>query len=239
MDESRTFAQAVHARLATDILNGHLAPGTKLRLQTMCDAYQVSMSPLREALACLAGRGLVVQEGQRGFRVAQASADDLRDITQTRISIETTALRLSIERGDDAWEAGILGAHHRLSRRPRSENLLIDEAWEELHRGYHMALIAACDLPRLLAFCTILHDHFDRYRRLAVLHGARHPVLKSRRRWPRTSRGPKICSPPTSVKARHNSRCCSEPTDWLSFPQPWSEVAHCLLALASCCDNHF
>jgi len=54
MDESRTFAQAVHARLATDILNGHLAPGTKLRLQTMCDAYQVSMSPLREALACLA-----------------------------------------------------------------------------------------------------------------------------------------------------------------------------------------
>jgi GntR family carbon starvation induced transcriptional regulator len=179
MDESRTFAQAVHARLATDILNGQLAPGSKLRLQPMCDVYEVSMSPLREALACLAGRGLVVQEGQRGFRVAQASADDLRDITQTRVSIETTALRFSMERGDDAWEAAVLAAHHRLSRRPRSEKLLIDEAWEELHRGYHMALIAACGLPRLLAFCTMLHDHFDRYRRLAVLHGGRHPVLKS------------------------------------------------------------
>jgi DNA-binding GntR family transcriptional regulator len=179
MDESRTFAQAVHTRLATDILNGQLAPGAKLRLQTMCDAYQVSMSPLREALAGLAGRGLVVQEGQRGFRVAQASADDLRDITQTRISIETTALRFAMEHGDDAWEAGVLAAHHRLSRRPRSEELLIDEAWEELHRGYHMALIAACGLPRLLAFCTILHDNFDRYRRLAVLHGGRHPALKS------------------------------------------------------------
>jgi DNA-binding GntR family transcriptional regulator len=165
--------------LATDILNGHLAPGTKLRLQTMCDAYHVSMSPLREALACLAGRGLVVQEGQRGFRVAQASANDLHDVTETRVSIETTALRFSIERGDDAWEAAVLGAHHRLSRRPRSEKLLIDEAWEELHRGYHMALIAACGLPRLLAVCTMLHDHFDRYRRLAVLHGGRHPALKS------------------------------------------------------------
>ena len=179
MDESRTFAQAVHARLATDILNGHLAPGTKLRLQTMCDAYHVSMSPLREALACLAGRGLVVQEGQRGFRVAQASANDLHDVTETRVSIETTALRFSIERGDDAWEAAVLAAHHRLSRRPRSEKLLIDEAWEELHRGYHMALIAACGLPRLLAVCTMLHDHCDRYRRLAVLHGGRHPALKS------------------------------------------------------------
>jgi DNA-binding GntR family transcriptional regulator len=179
MDESRTFAQAVQARLASDILNGHLAPGIRLRLQTMCDAYQVGMSPLREALAGLAGRGLVNQEGQRGFRVARASADDLRDVTETRVSIETTALRLSIARGDDAWEAGVLAAHHRLSRRPRSEKLLIDETWEELHRGYHMALIAACGLPRLLGFCTMLHDHFDRYRRLAVLRGGRHPLLKS------------------------------------------------------------
>jgi DNA-binding GntR family transcriptional regulator len=179
MDESRTFAQAVQARLASDILNGHLAPGTRLRLQAMCDIYQVSMSPLREALAGLSGRGLVVQEGQRGFHVARASADDLRDVTETRVRIEATALRLSIERGYDVWEAGVLAAHHRLSRRPRRNEMLIDETWEELHRGYHTALIAACGLPRLLGFCTMLHDHFDRYRRLALLHGDRHPVLKS------------------------------------------------------------
>lgn len=177
MDESRTFAQAVQARLASDVLNGHLAPGARLRLQALCDTYQVSMSPLREALAGLAGRGLVVQEGQRGFRVAPASPEDLRDVTESRVGLETMALRLSIERGDDAWEAGILSAHHRLSRRPRSAELLIDEAWEELHRRYHMSLIAACGLPRLLAFCTVLHDHFDRYRRLAVLQGRRHPAV--------------------------------------------------------------
>jgi len=179
MDESRTFAQAVQAQLASDILNGRQPPGTRLRLQALCDTYQVSMSPLREALAGLAGRGLVIQEGQRGFRVAPASADDLRDVTETRVRIETTALRLSIEQGTDAWEAQVVAAHHRLSRRPRSEKLLVDEAWEELHRGYHMALIAACGLPRLLAFCTMLHDHFDRYRRLAVLHSSRHPVIRS------------------------------------------------------------
>ena len=179
MDESRTIAQAVQAELAADILSGKLAPGMRLRLQALCDTYQVSMSPLREALAGLAGRGLVIQEGQRGFRVAPASADDLRDVTETRVHIETMALRLSIERGTDAWEAQVLAAQHRLSRRPRSENLLIDEAWEELHRGYHMSLVAACGLPRMLSFCALLHDHFDRYRRLAVLRRNRHPVIKS------------------------------------------------------------
>jgi DNA-binding GntR family transcriptional regulator len=177
MDESRTFAQAVQARLATDILNGHLAPGTRLRLQGLCETYQVSMSPLREALAGLAGRGLVVQEGQRGFRVTPASAADLADVTETRVRLEISALRLSIERGGDEWEASVLAANHRLSRKPRSEACLIDEPWEELHRAYHMALIAACGLPRLLGFCRMLHDHFDRYRRLAVLRAGRHPVL--------------------------------------------------------------
>lgn len=179
MEEARTFAQAIQTRLATDILNGQLAPGSRLRLQALCDTYEVSMSPLREALACLAGRGLVIQDGQRGFRTAPASHDDLRDITETRIEVETTALRLSIEHGDDAWEAGILAAHHRLSRRARCGDLLVDEVWEELHRGYHLAQIAACRLPRLLEFCSVLHDHCDRYRRLAVLHAGRHPQLKS------------------------------------------------------------
>jgi GntR family transcriptional regulator, carbon starvation induced regulator len=177
-EEARTFAQAVQTQLAEDILNGRLAPGTRLRLQSLCDSYQVSMSPLREALAGLAGRGLVVQEGQRGFSVAAISADDLRDVTETRVRIETIALRLAIERGGDEWEAGILAAHHRLNRNQRSDDQLINEVWEELHRAYHVALIAACGLPRLIGFYRALSDSFDRYRRIAVLGARRHPGLK-------------------------------------------------------------
>jgi DNA-binding GntR family transcriptional regulator len=178
-EDARTFAQAVQARLADDILSGRLAPGARLRLQSLCETYEVSMSPLREALAGLAGRRLVAQEGQRGFRVAAATLEDLRDITETRIHIETLALRLSIEQGGDEWEAGILAAHHRLERRQRHNELLIDELWERLHRGYHMSLISACGLPRLLEFYGALTDNFDRYRRLAVLSAHRHPRPKA------------------------------------------------------------
>ena len=135
------------------------------------------MSPLREALSNLAGRGLVIQEGQRGFRVAPASADDLRDVTETRVNVETVALRHAIERGGDDWEAAIVAAHHLLSRRQRKDTVLIDETWETVHRAYHRALIAACGMPRLLTFCEVLHQQSDRYRRLAVLRGGRHPTL--------------------------------------------------------------
>jgi GntR family carbon starvation induced transcriptional regulator len=178
-EDARTFAQAVQARLADDILSGRLAPGARLRLQSLCETYEVSMSPLREALSGLAGRRLVAQEGQRGFRVAAATLEDLHDVTETRIHIETLALRLSIEQGGDEWEAGILAAHHRLERRQRHNELLIDELWERLHRGYHMSLISACGLPRLLEFYGALTDNFDRYRRLAVLSAHRHPRPKA------------------------------------------------------------
>jgi GntR family carbon starvation induced transcriptional regulator len=178
-DEARTFAQAVQARIAEDILCGQLKPGIRLRLQTLCESYDVSMSPLREALSGLAGRGLVAQEGQRGFRVATATPEDLRDIVETRVHIETLALRLSIELGGDEWEAGILAAHHRLERRPRSDDLLVDPVWEKLHRAYHLALISACGSPRLLEFYEALTDNFDRYRRLAVLGAGRHPRPKA------------------------------------------------------------
>jgi GntR family carbon starvation induced transcriptional regulator len=177
-DEARTFAQAVQARIAEDILCGRLKPGIRLRLQTLCESYDVSMSPLREALSALAGRGLVWQDGQRGFRVAAATPEDLRDIVETRVHIETLALRLSIEFGGDEWEAGILAAHHRLERRQRSDDLLIDPLWEKLHRGYHVSLISACGLSRLLEFYEALTDNFDRYRRLAVLAAGRYPRPK-------------------------------------------------------------
>ena len=111
------------------------------------------MSPLREALAQLVGKGLVIQDGQRGFRVAPVSSDDLLDVMRTRGRLETMALKLAIENGEADWEAIILAAHRQLARRARTKDLLIDETWETLHREFHFSLIAACGSSRLLSFC--------------------------------------------------------------------------------------
>jgi len=177
--EARTLAQAVERRLSSDILFGRFVPDSRLRLGKLSDFYASGMSPLREALAQLVGKGLVIQDGQRGFRVAPVSREDLQDVVSTRIRLETMALRLAIEHGDEEWEAAILAAHHRLARRPRTNALLIDETWEQLHREFHFRLIAACGSARLLAFCGEIYDHFDRYRRIAVVKAGRHPSLSS------------------------------------------------------------
>lgn len=171
MPDTSTLAGAAFTRLRTDIISCVFAPGSKLRLEALRTRYGIGFSPLREALSRLTGEGLVVVEGQRGFRVAPASAADLRDIIAIRCEIEPLALRLSIARGDDAWEARMAAAMHHLAILPRGkwrpEGRSMDE-WTRRHRAFHDSLVSACGSPRLMTIRQQLFDHAERYQRLLL-----------------------------------------------------------------------
>lgn len=165
----RTLTNLAYSRLREDILSGRLEPGLKLRVEHLKTSYGAGASPIREALSRLTGDGLAVAEGRRGFRVAQVSLAELKDITELRVLMETRALTVSMALGDDDWEAQVLAAYHRLSK--LDENLANDqpgEEWEERHRLFHAALVAACPSRWLKNFREILFDQSERYRRLAL-----------------------------------------------------------------------
>jgi DNA-binding GntR family transcriptional regulator len=161
----------VFQSLRSDIVNGSLKPGARLRFIELQARYGIGTSPIREALSRLAADRLVIQEINRGFSVPPLSLEDFADITELRLTLERSAIRASIARGDEAWEEELVLAHHRLRRlgRPESdpEDETIPEEWERRHRAFHMALIAACGSPWTLHFCGVLYDQFDRYRRRA------------------------------------------------------------------------
>ena len=116
-------------------------------------------------------RGLIVGIGQRGFRVADVSHEDLLDITRMRTVVEIEALRLAIAQGDDAWEAGVLSALHQMRRHiERTGNDFREGApeFDRLHKGFHTALLAACGSKRLLASHSDLYDQAYRYRRVMM-----------------------------------------------------------------------
>jgi DNA-binding GntR family transcriptional regulator len=159
---SLTASVAIQVRAA--ILEGVYAPGAKLRLDELRQEYDVSLSPLREALTRLAAEGLVQITDQRGYRVAPVSAANLREVTTLRTQLEVMALVESIRQGNDEWEDALAAAYNRLSRLERDGKRA--EGWEKAHRAFHLTLFSACDMPLLLRFCGSLHDLSDRYRRL-------------------------------------------------------------------------
>lgn len=162
-----TLTTAICDRIRGDILAGKRKPGGRLRLESLKDEFAVSWSPLREALQRLSAEGLVLAEEQRGYRVAPVSRSQLAEVIRLRATLESMALQASIENGDDAWEAQVLAAQHRLGKlESRRNQAPLAEEWERWHRHFHQSLIEGCGMPTLLQFCSLLHDMNDRYRRL-------------------------------------------------------------------------
>ena len=166
-----TLSEQAFQVLRGDVLSGRHAPESKLKVDTLQQMYGFSSSPLREALNRLVQEGLVRADERRGFRVTPISPSDLADITKMRLMLDIPALMESIHAGDDAWEAEIVAAFHRLekieSRLPQGP-VVLDAEWSQRHRDFHMALIAGCPSERQLSWSMSLFDQAERYRHFAA-----------------------------------------------------------------------
>lgn len=152
--------------LRSELLNGILLPGQKLRMVELARRLGVSQSVVREALTRLGEQGLAVASPQRGFRVRPLSVADIAGLTESRAEIESVALRLAIERGDIEWETGVVAAYHMLERTPIGNNSqLVDEEWAARHSEFHRALIAGCNNRRLQEIVGAMRDSAELYRR--------------------------------------------------------------------------
>ncbi|MEJ8662124.1 MULTISPECIES: GntR family transcriptional regulator [Streptomyces] len=164
--EKATRGGVVYALIREDIFQGVLRPGQRLRLVELAQRFSVSQSVVREALTRLSEQGLVHAAPQQGFRVVTVSLEDLNELTEARVEIETLVLRRAIERGSLRWEADVVAAHHHLAgvTAVRPDGTLNSE-WFTIHERFHQRLLDACGNARLLAAALSLRDAATLYRR--------------------------------------------------------------------------
>lgn len=165
-----TLTKSVYEQLRSDLLEGRLAPGEKLRAEALRNRFKVGSSPIREALNRLLAEGFVCLEEQKGFRVAPISVQDLRELLAARIWIDGAAMAASIERYATEWEEGVVLALHRLSRVERGAHSAQNDntLWNQLHRNFHMALVGGCGSRWMLKTSALLFDAAERYRLYAT-----------------------------------------------------------------------
>lgn len=155
------------------ILRGDNPAGSRLNLDEMKGRYDVSLSPLREALSRLTAEGFVRFEAKRGFRVSEMSRANLGEIVTIRKLCEPVAIRESVLHGDDDWEERVAAAAHMLGKRVAAKPGPTSAAeWESAHRKFHLAVLSGCGMPMLMHFCSTLMDLQDRYRLQLTKDGA-------------------------------------------------------------------
>ncbi len=154
---------AIHAA----VQEHRLGPGVKLKEVELTELFKVSRASVRTALHRLAHKGILQLAPNRGATVAKPSAEDCRQILESRLAIEgmvievlarapqpatTKALRAHVRAQERAFKAGDMHEGHRLAM------------------AFHRLLAEHCG-NRVLA--QLLDDLLSRMPLVVLTHGAK------------------------------------------------------------------
>lgn len=135
--EPQLLRERVYATVRRWIVDGVLLPGERVRDVDLAGRLGVSRMPVREALTRLADEGFVEMAANRWTRVAPADPDDARRIYPIVWTLETLAIRSSVD-GLGAGEFALMrDANMRLREAiARGDAVAASSADRELHAVY-------------------------------------------------------------------------------------------------------
>ena len=113
----RTMAEYALEQLREAIIMGELPAGTPLRLDELARSLGMWISPIREAVRQLEALGLAKHVPHQGARVLDFDVEELRDLFQIRLALESLAVRRAAERFTDENAEAARGAARPLRRR--------------------------------------------------------------------------------------------------------------------------
>ncbi|MFC6151078.1 MULTISPECIES: GntR family transcriptional regulator [Mumia] len=171
-----SLVDRVTSELRASILTGEIQPGTSVSIVELCELYDVSHIPVREALRRLESEGIVSLRPGRSALVAALSADDLTDIYRLRRLIEgdlavRAARQMTDERLAEAEEA--LEEYVAIEREPA--------ALAAAHHHFHATLLADVMGAADKNVLDLLWHSADRYLHITMADLDHAPETKEQR----------------------------------------------------------
>lgn len=172
---SPAFARPLHMEVADRlrglILEGELAPGQRLNERLLTEYFNISRTPLREAIKMLSSEGLVQLLPRRGAVVTIITPDDAQDMFEVMGALESLAGYLACERATDRDIEEIETLHEQM--REHYENRQLAE-YSTLNWRIHEKIVE----------CARNKELSELYKRTSVrLRPARYMSNFSKARW--------------------------------------------------------
>ena len=138
----QTLHEAVLGRVRDMVIEGVLAPGTRINEVQLCRGLGVSRTPLREALKTLAGEGLIELVPSRGAMVRKLTPKEVQGELEVLEALEALAGRLACERGGDDAIAAVVATHAAMMRLYEAGDRL---NYYKLNQQIHTDIVALAD----------------------------------------------------------------------------------------------
>jgi DNA-binding GntR family transcriptional regulator len=163
VERAASLGDTVYDLLRDYLRSGHVTWGEPLREADLAARLGVSRTPVREALARLASGGLIEVHG-RSFRVPALTGEDLDEIYDLRLLLETEAVRQAAARPDGA--AGITDVRHALEQARAAHERGDAEGFIAANSRFRSAWLGMVRNRRLVRTVLFYADHV---RALALL----------------------------------------------------------------------
>lgn len=138
-------------RLRQMLVEGQIAPGAKLNERELCEALNVSRTPLREAIKTLAAEGLVELLPNRGAIAVALSEADVLNTFEVMAGLEGMSGELAAQRITESELNEIKAMHFEMLAAYTRRDL---SAYYRLNAAIHRAINAAARNPVLTAIYT-------------------------------------------------------------------------------------
>ena len=167
--------------LEDDIVTGQLMPGEHLEELALADRFQVSRTPVREALQKLVTAELAEKRPRRGVVVAQISEDRLRLMFEAMAELEATCGRLAAQRmtPGERKEIAVLYAHLSkiMSAGDVDRYIALNRTFHDLiYQGARNVVLVGLSRSIRLRAAPYRRVQFNNLQRLAASH-AEHGVI--------------------------------------------------------------
>jgi DNA-binding GntR family transcriptional regulator len=156
----QTKQALVYRSLRQRIMDGQLAPGSRLVIEDIAADHQVSAIPVREALHLLQAERLVEMRPHLGALVAPISRDAITEVFTLMETLEVAAWRLALPHASHEHIAILEG-----QIRAMDEVAGDDARWAERNSAFHAAICAIAEMPRVQEMTLRVFSEWERMRR--------------------------------------------------------------------------
>lgn len=157
----------IYESLKKEILIQELKPGSRLRERELAEKYQVSRTPVRQALQQLATEGLVEFIPYKGAVIKDLTIEEFKDITQLRAVLE----KLAIETCGETNNETVIENLEKIIEKQKIAIINQDiKEYSLLDQDFHSAIVQKSSNKELKNFIEFLNQrsYLSRVRTLTL-----------------------------------------------------------------------
>ena len=161
---SENTKNKIYHEVRRSIIMGEFKTGARLNVEDIAEHYQISVTPVRDALQMLNQEGLVTIKPRAGYFVTRITLKELRDMFELRNILELVAIERSIDKIDPEQilqlrnvHAGYTGDDDDSYDRYTDENRCFHYLLAEASGNQELANLIGHLMDRLARFMVLRH----------------------------------------------------------------------------------